>query len=110
MEAGIRQRLTRDPDVLAPDIGDTLHFEPVVVSGEGFLDDVVKVSVVGEDDVTSNVKEEALSGNVGRGETACLIGGVDEEPVLAGSRARDGALAVELVKPLGGTETGRSYW
>jgi hypothetical protein len=42
---------------LAADVRDTLVGEPVVVVGEGFVDAVVEVLVVGEDDMATDVVE-----------------------------------------------------
>jgi hypothetical protein len=39
------------------DIGYALVFEPVGGVGEGFVEDVVEVAVVGEDDVAADVEE-----------------------------------------------------
>lgn len=46
-----------DPVALAADIGHTLVGEPVVIVGEGLVDAVVEVLVVGEDDMATNVVE-----------------------------------------------------
>lgn len=56
-----------NPAALVADVGNTLVFIPVFVSGEGFLEAVVEILVVGEDDMASYVEEKALRGNVGRG-------------------------------------------
>jgi hypothetical protein len=42
---------------LAADVGDTLVGEPVVIVGEGLVDAVVEVLVVGEDDMATDVVE-----------------------------------------------------
>jgi hypothetical protein len=42
---------------LAADVGHTLVGEPVVVVGEGLVDAVVEVFVVGEDDMATDVVE-----------------------------------------------------
>jgi hypothetical protein len=46
-----------DPLTLAADVGHTLVGEPVVVVGEGLVDAVVEVFVVGEDDMATDVVE-----------------------------------------------------
>jgi hypothetical protein len=46
-----------DPDTLVADVGDALVVVPVGVVGEGFVDAVVEVFVVGEDDVTADIVE-----------------------------------------------------
>ena len=46
-----------DPFVLATDVGDTLVAVPVVILGEGLVDAVIEVLVVGEDNVTTDVVE-----------------------------------------------------
>ena len=46
-----------DPLALAADVGDTLVGEPVIVVGEGLVDAVVEVLVVGEDDMATDVVE-----------------------------------------------------
>jgi hypothetical protein len=38
-------------------VGDALVLEPVFVRRKGFVEDVVKVLVVGEDDVAADIKE-----------------------------------------------------
>jgi hypothetical protein len=43
--------------VLAANIGDTLVTVPVVIAGESFVDAVVKVLVVRENDVPADIKE-----------------------------------------------------
>ena len=53
---------------------------PILVRGQGLVDDIVKVGIVGENDVAANVKEEALLCNVGRGETTSFFSRVDECP------------------------------
>lgn len=55
------------PAVLVVRVGNTLVFIPVLVSGEGFLEAVVEIFVMGEDDMASYVEEKALCGSVGRG-------------------------------------------
>jgi len=42
---------------LAADVGDALVGEPVIFLGQGLVDAVVKVLVVGEDDMATNVVE-----------------------------------------------------
>ena len=64
---------------------------PVILGRESLGDDIVKVLVVREDDVASDIEEEALGGGVGRSETTSLLEGVDQEPrtmVLAGEQAK----------------------
>ena len=46
-----------DPLAAETHVGDALVLEPVFVLWEGFVEDVVKVLVVGEDDVAADVKE-----------------------------------------------------
>lgn len=46
----------RNPDVLVTDVGDSLMFVPVRGFGEGLVQAVVEVLVMGEDDVSANVK------------------------------------------------------
>lgn len=46
-----------DPFALAADVGDTLVAVPVIVVGEGFVDTVIKVLVVGEDNVTTDIEK-----------------------------------------------------
>lgn len=103
----VSEALTRHPNILGADVGDSLVLVPVAVAGERLLDGIVEVGVVGENDVTSDVEEEALLGNVSRGKTSCLVRGVDQEPWL---RSRRGSCAsrVKLVKTLCGAETGRA--
>jgi hypothetical protein len=43
------------PEVLAADVGDALVGVPVCLFGKGFIDTVVEVLVVGEDDMAANV-------------------------------------------------------
>jgi hypothetical protein len=45
----------RDPEVLAADVGDALVLVPVFFGGEGFVDAVVKILVVGKYDVTAHI-------------------------------------------------------
>jgi hypothetical protein len=45
----------RDPKVLVPDVRDALVGVPVIILGQGLVDAVVKVLVVGEDDVTADI-------------------------------------------------------
>ncbi len=47
----------RNPLALVADVGDALVSVPIVVLGEGLVDAVVKVLVVGEDDVATDVVE-----------------------------------------------------
>lgn len=75
--------------------------EPVVLLGEGFVDAVIEVLVVGEDDMATDIVQlvesrsacsfdrrcrgmwrtyEALGRGVGAGKTAGLIGRVDNQP------------------------------
>ena len=44
-----------DPFVLAADVGDTLVSVPVLLLGEGLVDAVIEVLVVGEDNVAADV-------------------------------------------------------
>jgi hypothetical protein len=44
-----------NPLLLAADVGDTLVGEPVVILGEGLVDAVVEVLVVGEDNVAADI-------------------------------------------------------
>ena len=71
---------------------------PVLVLGEGLVQTVVEVLVVGEDDVSSNIVQEAFRGDVGGGQTAGGFVGVDQQP----------RGAVDLVQSLGGSQTGRA--
>jgi hypothetical protein len=43
--------------LLAADVGDALVGVPVLVAGQGLVDAVVKVLVVGEDDMAADVVE-----------------------------------------------------
>ena len=52
----------RHPEVLVAHVGDTLVCVPVGLVGEGFVDAVVEVLVVGEDDMAADVVE--LGGSV----------------------------------------------
>ncbi len=70
----------RDPDVLGANVRDTLVLVPVLLVGEGLCDHVVKVLVVREDDVSSDIEEEAFVGGIGRGETTGLLVGINKEP------------------------------
>jgi hypothetical protein len=45
------------PETLVSDIGDALVGVPVVLFGQGLVDAVIKVLVVGEDDVTADIVE-----------------------------------------------------
>ena len=71
----------RDPFVLATDVGDTLVAVPVIILGEGLVDAVVEVLVVGEDDVTTDivkltgVSERSDEEGVGKNETYETFGG-----------------------------------
>jgi hypothetical protein len=47
----------RDPNALVPDVRDALVLVPVVRLGQGFVEAVVKVLVVREDDVAANIEE-----------------------------------------------------
>jgi hypothetical protein len=47
----------RDPNALVADVRDALVLIPVVRLGQGFVEAVVKVLVVREDDVAANIKE-----------------------------------------------------
>lgn len=51
----------RDPFALAADVGDTLVAIPVIIFGEGFVDAVVEVFVVGENDMTTDVVKLGIS-------------------------------------------------
>lgn len=44
-----------DPEALVADVGDALVIEPVILLGEGLLDAVIEVLVVGEDNVAAHV-------------------------------------------------------
>ena len=46
-----------NPDTLVTNVGDTLVSVPVILLGKGLVDAVVKVLVVGEDDVTTDIVE-----------------------------------------------------
>jgi hypothetical protein len=61
--------------LLAADVGDTLVGVPVLVAGQSLVDAVVKVLVVGEDDMAADVVE--LAASAGRGQ---LGGGVLTKP------------------------------
>jgi hypothetical protein len=57
---------------LAADVGHALVGEPVVVTGEGLVDAVVEVLVVGEDDMATDVVELGaldFGGSIGRAST-----------------------------------------
>jgi hypothetical protein len=45
----------RHPKTFATNVRDSLVCEPIVVFGKGFIDAIVEVFVVGEDDMTANV-------------------------------------------------------
>jgi hypothetical protein len=46
-----------DPEFLAADIGYALVGVPVLIFGKSFVDTVVKILVVGEDDMATNIIE-----------------------------------------------------
>jgi len=69
-----------DPEALVADVGDSLVDEPVVVLGESLVQAVVEVLVVGEDDMTANIVQEAFRSDIGTGKTTSLMGGVDNQP------------------------------
>lgn len=46
-----------DPFIVTADVGDTLVTVPVLIAGEGFVDAVIEVLVVGEDNVTTDIVE-----------------------------------------------------
>jgi hypothetical protein len=46
-----------NPQTLASDVGDALVGIPVVFFGKGFIDAVVEVLVVGEDDMATDIVE-----------------------------------------------------
>jgi hypothetical protein len=52
------------PEVLAADIADALVGVPILVIWERFIDAIVEVLVVGEDDMTANVVELEGEGRV----------------------------------------------
>lgn len=90
----------RDPDTLVADIGDTLVGVPVIILRKSFVDAVVEVLVVGEDNVSANIVQlgrvrlagslprqrvvdetyKALGSNISTGKTTSLIRRVDNEP------------------------------
>ena len=88
-----------DPETFVADVGDALVVVPVGIVWQGFVDAVIEVFVVGEDDVAADVVEladrsekgssgvlegwvayESLWRDVCRGETAWHFVGVDYEP------------------------------
>jgi hypothetical protein len=46
-----------DPKTLIADIRDTLVLIPIIRFGKSFVDNIVEVLVVGEDDMASNIEE-----------------------------------------------------
>lgn len=49
-----------DPEALVADIGDTLVIEPVILLGQGLVEAVIEVFVVGEDNVTANIVQLSI--------------------------------------------------
>jgi hypothetical protein len=47
----------RNPNALVANIRDSLVFEPIGRFGKGFVEDIVEVFVVGEDDVSADVEQ-----------------------------------------------------
>ena len=78
----------RDPEALVAHVGNALVFVPVILLGKSLINAVVKVLVVREDDVATDIVEETLRGDICRGETTGLFVGVDNQP-------RRAVLAVE---------------
>lgn len=55
-------------------------FVPVLFSGESLGNDIVKVGIVGKDDVAADVEEETFGCDVCRCQTAGFMVCVDEQP------------------------------
>lgn len=50
-----------DPEALVADVGDSLVVEPVVLLGQGLIEAVIEVLVVGEDNVTANIVQLSIA-------------------------------------------------
>ena len=105
----------RDPETLVADVRDTLVGVPVLLLGQGLVNAVVEVLVVGEDNVATNIVQlqnrpsldlvlsscwgkgqstyETFGSDICGGETTSLLAGVNDQP--------RGAL--NLVQTLGST-------
>lgn len=67
-----------NPFSLAANVGDTLVAEPVIVVGEGLVDAVIEVFVVGEDNVTTDIVELWAAGLATFFRFRCLQGSTYE--------------------------------
>ena len=71
---------------------------PVVLVGQGFVNAVVEVLVVGKDNVATDIVEEAFWSDIGRGKTTRRLVGINNHP----------RGTIDLVQALCGTQTSRS--
>lgn len=60
-------QLTRYPDILASNVRNSLMLVPVSLLRQCLLDDIVKVGVMREDDMSTNIEEETFLCHIGRG-------------------------------------------
>ena len=69
-----------DPETLVAHIGNALMCVPIIFLGKSLVNAVVEVLVVREDNVATDIVEEALRGDICGGETTGLLVGVNNQP------------------------------
>lgn len=59
-----------------------MHSPGILASADGLVDELIEVVIMGENDVTTHIEQEALRGDIRAGQAASLREGINHQPIL----------------------------